>query len=52
MVVLLPIIICVVGLIMYMIATNPKVAEVGRMMFWTGLLATMLSSPALQTYIR
>jgi Na+/phosphate symporter len=38
----IPLIICVIGLIMYFIATNPKVQEIGRIMFWTGLLAFML----------
>lgn len=47
MIALLPVIICVVGLIMYMISGNPKLVEVGRMMFWVGLLVTLMSSGAI-----
>lgn len=42
----IPLIICVIGLIMYFIATHAKVQEIGRIMFWTGLLAFLLH-PAL-----
>ena len=38
----LPLLICVIGLIMYFICTNPKLIEVGRIMFWTGLLAFLM----------
>jgi hypothetical protein len=34
--------ISVIGLLMYVLAANPKVQEVGRIMFWTGLLAFLL----------
>jgi hypothetical protein len=44
MVILLPVAVCVIGLIMYMIAANPKVAEVGRLMFWVGLLVVLMGS--------
>jgi hypothetical protein len=39
---IIAIIVAVVGLIMYVLATNPKITEVGRIMFWTGLLAFLL----------
>lgn len=42
MIILLPLLIAVIGLIMYFIAGNPKVVEVGRIMLWTGLLAFLL----------
>lgn len=42
MIILLPLLIAVIGLIMYFIAGNPKVQEVGRIMLWTGLLAFLL----------
>jgi Na+/phosphate symporter len=42
MVVAVPLIIAIIGLIMYFIAGNTKVQEIGRIMFWTGLLAFML----------
>ena len=32
--------IAVVGLLMYVLASNPKVSEIGRIMFSCGLLAT------------
>ena len=38
----LPLLICVIGLLMYALCANPKLVEVGRIMFWTGLLAFML----------
>jgi Na+/phosphate symporter len=38
----LPLLVCVIGLIMYFICSNPKLIEVGRIMFWTGLLAFLL----------
>jgi hypothetical protein len=43
MIILLPIVICVVGLLLFMLSTQPKVAEVGKIMFWTGLLVTLFS---------
>ena len=46
MIILLPLLICVVGLMMYALAANPKLVEVGRMMFWVGLLAFLLSGPS------
>lgn len=44
---ILAIIICVVGLIIYIRPIDPnrpKVQEVGRIMFWVGLLATLMQS--------
>lgn len=46
MIILLPLLIAVIGLIMYFIASNPKVVEIGRIMFWTGLLAFLLGGGA------
>ncbi len=40
--------VCIVGLLMYALATNPKVSEIGRIMFAFGLLAFLLTgAPAL-----
>jgi Na+/phosphate symporter len=36
--------VALIGLVLYFIATNPKVQELGRIMFWTGLLAFMLGA--------
>ncbi len=38
----LPAIVCLVGLLMYVLVLNAKLNEIGRIMFWTGLLATLL----------
>jgi Na+/phosphate symporter len=42
MVVLLPLLICVIGLVVYAVSQNPKVAELGRIAYFTGLLAFLL----------
>jgi hypothetical protein len=48
MTIVLPLLIAIIGLIMYFIASNPKVQEIGRIMFWTGLLAFLLGGGAAQ----
>ena len=40
----LSLIVAVVGVVIYFIATNAKVSECGRVMFWTGLLAFLLAN--------
>ena len=35
----IPFIILIVGLLMYVLAANPKVSEIGRIMFFCGLVA-------------
>lgn len=53
MIILLPVVICVVGLLMYMLSANPKVADVGKIMFGVGLLVTLLTgAPAVAGYIK
>lgn len=42
MITYVPLFVAIIGLIMYFAATNPKVQEVGRIMFAFGLLATLL----------
>jgi Na+/phosphate symporter len=42
-IVLSSLVICIVGLIMYALATNAKVVEIGRIMFAFGLLAFLLA---------
>lgn len=42
MTIVFPLLISVIGLLMYVLASNPKVVEIGRIMFWTGLLAFLL----------
>jgi hypothetical protein len=44
-VVLLPLLVCLVGLALYLVAgpEKPKVGECGRLMFFAGMLVTLLS---------
>ncbi len=37
----LPLLVAIVGLLLYVLASNSKVAEIGRAMLWTGLLVTL-----------
>ena len=43
MIVLLPLLVAIVGVLMYALSANPKVAEMGRIMFFAGLLAFLLA---------
>lgn len=49
MIILLSLLIAIAGLVIYAIAVNPKATEIGRIMFWTGLLAFLLQTPQLLT---
>jgi len=42
MIILLPLLVALVGVLMYALCANPKLAEVGRIMFFAGLLAFLL----------
>lgn len=42
MTIVFSLLVSLIGLLMYVLATNPKVVEIGRIMFWTGLLAFLL----------
>ena len=42
MFIVFPLLIALIGLLMYALAANPKVVEIGRILFWTGLLAFLL----------
>lgn len=39
---LLPALVALVGLVIYVLASNPKAAEIGRIMFGAGLLVVCL----------
>ncbi len=41
---LVPLFVAIVGLLMFILASNPKVSEIGKMMFFCGLMALMFSS--------
>jgi hypothetical protein len=34
--------VAIIGVLMYALCTNPKLVEVGRILFWTGTLAFLL----------
>ncbi len=38
-----PLLVAVIGLLVYILAANPKAAEAGRLLFATGALAFLLS---------
>ena len=44
MIILLPLLVAVVGLLMYALSANPKLQEVGRLMFFAGLFVFLLGS--------
>lgn len=41
MILILPLLVCIIGLLMYVLASNPKVQELGRIMFFCGLLVCL-----------
>ncbi len=42
MLIVFPLLIALIGLLMYALSTNGKLAEIGRIMFFAGLLAFLL----------
>lgn len=44
MIILLPLLVALIGLLMFALAANPKVQEIGRIMLFCGLLVTLLHS--------
>lgn len=43
MLIYLPQVICLIGLVLYAMASNPKASECGRIMFAFGLLVSLLN---------
>ena len=39
----LSLVVCVIGLLMYALSGDGRLVHIGDTMFWTGLLATLLS---------
>lgn len=39
----LPALVALVGLLMFVLSSNPKVAKIGDIMLWTGLLVTLFT---------
>jgi hypothetical protein len=52
MIIYLPLLIALVGILMYALCVNPKLSEIGRIMFWVGLLCFLLGDQALVNVIR
>ena len=42
MTIIVSLLVCLVGVLMHALSTNGKLSEIGRMMFWVGLLAFLL----------
>lgn len=42
MIIFLPLLVALIGLLMYILAGNPKIQELGRLMFFAGVLAFLL----------
>ena len=47
MIVYLSLLVSLIGLLMYALCTNPKLAEIGRLMFACGLLAFLFTGGAM-----
>lgn len=52
MIILLPLLIALIGVLMYALCANPKLQEVGRIMFFCGLLAFLLKDAPLVTLLK
>lgn len=52
MIILLPLLIALIGVLMYALSTNPKLQEIGRIMFAFGLLAFLLRADSVLTLMR
>jgi hypothetical protein len=38
---IIPLLVCIIGLLIYVLSSNVKVTKIGEHMFWTGLLVTL-----------
>ncbi len=52
MIIYLSLLVCLIGCLMYALSANPKLAELGRLMFWVGLVTFLLGDAALVNIIR
>ncbi len=52
MIIYLNLLVAVIGLLMYALSANGKLVEIGRIMFFCGLLAFLLGDAALVNVIR
>ncbi len=46
MIIVFSLLVALIGLLMYVLCANPKLAEIGRIAFGVGLLAFLLLGPA------
>ena len=42
MTIVVSLLVCLIGVLMYALSANAKLVEIGRLMFWVGLLAFLL----------
>jgi len=52
MIIYLSLLVSLVGLLMYALSANAKLVEIGRNMFWVGLLAFLLTGGAVLDVIK
>jgi Na+/phosphate symporter len=52
MIIYLPLFVALVGVLIYAFAVNPKLSEVGRIMFAFGLLVTLRNIPHMVSVLR
>lgn len=52
MIIYLPLLVALIGVLMYALCVNGKLVEIGRIMLWTGLLAFLLRGAALVNVIK
>lgn len=45
MIIYFALLVALIGVLMYALCVNPKLSEIGRIMFWTGLLAFLIGFP-------
>ena len=43
MIIYLSLLVAIAGLLAYALSANPKIAEIGRLSYWVGLLAFLLT---------
>jgi Na+/phosphate symporter len=52
MVILVPVLVLIIGLLMYALCVNPKLQEIGRIMFAFGLLVALLHGAEAVTLLK
>jgi hypothetical protein len=51
-IIFVPLLVALVGVLMYALSTNPKLAEIGRIMFMIGLLVFLWNDNAVVNILR